>query len=432
VRILPEGVVIQGIKPPEIKTDGKRRLKDFVSSFLDYTYQLESPIDYLRWAALCTIGGVAQRKVYMDEEHWFYHTNMYVVLTGDPGAKKSVAIRQSKRILKKVPGINLSSDAPSVVGLMDDFKDIANREHQSLNAFMLELSTLYENAKESIGGFLTALYDGDDDYLKRTRIGGKEHIPYPWLNLLAGTTPQQLSEIITRSSIGGGLVARTLYIFAEPSDPKTPRIKVTPALKKLFEDLVHDAAHISLLNGAFRLDANAGLWYDAWYMNKPGRYPRLPDVRTQSYYVRKPAHLMKLAMLVSLAYKDELVLTQSDFETALAFLEAMEPGLPRAFSSVGGNPFANDMDRMKAHIYACGKEGIGYGELYAANAAMIEKRFFDSNIEALVAMGDIVRALNIKAGEQYFWHEDYDPTKSLPLPASPARASGLVAAQATG
>lgn len=425
MRILPDGVVISGIKPPEIKTDGKRRLGNWIASFLDYTEQLECPIDYLRWVALSTIAGAAQRKVSIDSEYFYYMTNMYVILVGEPGSKKSVAIRQGKKILKKVPGINLTSDAPSVVGVMEDFKEITNREHQSLNAFMLELSTLYENAKESMTGFLTAMYDGDDDYIKRTRIAGKEKIPYPWLNLLAGTTPSWMGDNVTKSAIEGGLVARTIYVFGEVQEPKTPRPKSSPALRKLLEDLIHDAAHIAGLGGEFAFDGGdngeAAQWYDAWYMNKRGRQPRVTDHRTQSYYQRKPQHLIKTAMAVSLSMKDTLTLTANDLQIALALLESNEAKLPRAFSSVGGNIYANDLERVRAQVFQAGEEGLNYGDILAINYHSIEKRMLDQTLEALIAMGELIKPL----GNPQYYHEDYDPRKlklTSSAPTLPLRA----------
>ena len=334
------------------KTDGRRRLDDWLKHFLALGADLESPPEYLRWAGLSTIAGAAQRKIVLEGQAFLYYPNMYVNLVGPPGSKKSTAIRLGKRLLRRVPGVNFTSDAPSVAGLWLEFADVLNsgqKEHQSLNCFISELSTLYENASETMTGFLTGIYDCDDDYMKRTRVGNKESIPRPWFNFIAGTTPSWLGQNLSHSAIEGGLVARTLYVYSNEIIIKSPFPQWTPELRRLADDLAHDLAHISQLYGEFNFHGgehgDAYRWYDQWYRN-PARLPKIVDNRTSGYYSRKPSHLLKVAMSVSLSRKDDLHLTLSDLQTAMTMLEEIEPGMVKAFSSVGGNSFATDLDRI--------------------------------------------------------------------------------------
>lgn len=415
MRIKPDGVVVSG-GPKEIPkptTDGKRRLDDWIAAFLDYTDIVDCPINYLRWVALTTLAGAAQRKVYMDMEYFNVMSNLYVVLVGPPGTKKTTAIRQGRKMLHAVEGINLTSDAPSVPGLMEDFKEIPQKDHQSLNAFIYELSTLYENAQETMTGFLTAIYDGDIDYTKRTRIGGKETIKFPWFNLAAGTTPHWLGKNIGESEVEGGLVARTIYVYSDEIILKSARPRPTLRHLKLKEDLRHDLAHISQLNGQFDFEGGeqgpAFQWYDLWYQNKmheadlilleqgykkPGspatqaRFPRMMDYRLAGYYMRKPIHLLKVAMAVSLSQKDELFLNLTDLLTALYLLEEVEPGMGKAFSAVGGNEYATDIERIHNQIKSGKDEGVWYSEIITANIHSMERRFIDDALASLNAMGE--------------------------------------------
>lgn len=408
MKILPNGSIVRNSTPVlklEVQHDGQRRLKDWIATFLDYTDQAESPIDYLRWVALATISGAAQRKIYMDMELYYVMSNMYVVLVGPPGSKKSTAIRQGRKLLGKVPDVHMTADSPSVAGLMEDFKDIPTKEHQSLNAFIYELSSLYENAKESMTGFLTAIYDGDSDYIKRTRVGGKEHIPFPWLNMVAGTTPTWLGDNLTKAAIEGGLVARTIYVHSAERILKTPRPKRSARYEKLKDDLIHDLSYISTLRGEFTFEKDAGDWYDAWYLD-PSRFPRIADNRTTGYYERKAIHLIKVAMAVSLAKKDELVLSYEDLQIALALLESVEAGMVKAFSSVGGNDYANDLERIRAQIRSAGKTGLAYSDIVSANFHMLELRMIDSTLESLLAMGVVKKTIDIAKGEKIFFSND--------------------------
>lgn len=424
MKILPNGNIIRSPRPIvelKIQSDGRRRLGNWLKSFLEYVEQAESPIDYLRWVGLSTIAGAAQRKIYMDMELYYVMSNMFITLVGPPGSKKSTAIRQGRKLLQKIPSITLSSDAPSVAGLMEEFTDLTtnNKEHQSLNAFVYELSSLYENAKETMNGFLTAIYDGDSDYIKRTRVAGKEHIPFPWLNMVTGTTPAWLGANLPTSAIEGGLVARNIYVHSDKRILTTPRPGKSPHLDRLKEDLVHDLAHISELRGEFTFDETAGDWYDAWYLDRDttgyrllvgeyvSRFPRVTDNRTAGYYERKAIHLIKVAMAVSLAEKDELILTTENLKVALALLESVEEGMVRAFSSVGGNTYANDLERIRAQIRTAGKVGLPYSDIVAANFHMLEKRMIDATLESLEAMGVVRRKWDVSgSGDKMYFSND--------------------------
>lgn len=405
-RLLPDG---SKAAPPQIATpalqlvDRKRRLPDWISAFLDYTDMAESPHEYLQWTAISTIAGAAQRKIYTEFEYFFYHSNLYVILVGPPGSKKGTAIRQGRKLLAQVPGVNLSSDAPSVAAVMEELVEIKARcaEHQSLNAFILELSTLYENAKEQMTGFLTAIYDGEKDYAKRTRSFGKELVPYPWLNLIAATTPSWLGENMGKTAVEGGLAARSLYVFSDEMVLKSPRPKRAERYKKLEAELVHDLRIISSLSGEFEWEPTAGDWYDAWYLDKK-RFPRITDNRTAGYFVRKPAHLVKVAMAVALARRNDLVLTLDDLLVGLAFLDSIEPGITRAFSSVGGNAYANDLERLESQIKQAGKLGISYADLVAANYHALDKKNLDQTLDALMAMQTVIKSITGGMARYFF------------------------------
>lgn len=413
-KIQDDGTIIRG---PEIKalpkTDGKRRTSDWLAAFLDHTAELESPITYLRWAGLSTLAAVAQRKISRDTQAYTVYPNMYCWLVGPAGTKKSTAIRAGRRLLtpggNPLAGVYLSSDAPSVVGLMKDFEDIGaiQKDHQSLNAFMWELSTLFENASETMTGFLTAIYDGDANYRKRTRAGGNESIAYPWCNLIAGTTPRWLGDNLTKNAVEGGLVARTIISFSDEQTFESPEPEVDPAFKKREEMLTHDLAHILPLSGFFEweggrakhgnrpCDSSCGCgdaykWYDSWYRDR-SRMPRIPDSRTQGYYVRKPMHLLKVAMLLSLAKRDNLTFRVEDLEEALKLLNQTEPGMKQAFSAVGGNPYATDLERIHMQIKSAGK--MTRAEVKEANYHNLPDDKMEMTLKCLEDLGYVKKVL---------------------------------------
>lgn len=427
-KILPDGSIVS--RGPEIKalpkSDGRRYFSDWLAAFLEHTSELESPVAYLRWSGLATIAAVAQRKIYRETQAYTVFPNMYVWLVGPPGTKKSTAIRAGRRLLQPrgepLPGVHLTSDAPSIVGLMDDFKDIykVQPNNQSLNGFIYELSSLFENAPDTMTGFLTAIYDGDANYTKRTRIGGKEQIPYPWFNMVAGTTPRYLGDNLTKNAVEGGLVARTIFVYAEEMSYNSPEPEISPEFRKREELLTHDLAQILSLDGQFEWGdggrakhpgecrsgcgcGDAYQWYDKWYRDS-SRMPRIPDNRTQGYYVRKPIHLLKVAMLLSLAKGNDLTIKLQDLELARAMLESIETKIKKCFSAVGGNPYATDLERIMMQIRQAGQ--MTMAEVVTANWHNLDQQKLKLTLEQLEAMGSIKRKISTELGTVFTPVED--------------------------
>ena len=383
--------------PP--KTDG-RRMGDWLKEWLDHTADLGVPHNYLLWTGLSTIAAVAQRKIYRATQSYTVYPNLYVWLVGPPGARKTTAIRSGRNLLTplKETGVYLTSDAPSVVGLMKDFNDIPQKDHQSLNGFIYELSSFFENAPDTMTGFLTAIYDGDADYSKRTRIGDKEHISFPWFNWIGGTTPRWMGDNLGANAVEGGLVARTLYVYSsEIQWDIDPEPEITPAFLNRCDALTRDLAHILTLGGQMAWEGGrGGDAYREWatFFRDPGRMPSVPDNRTQGYFVRKHIHLQKVAMLLSLARSDNLEISHENVLVARSMLEKyVEPSMKKAFVAVGANPFATDFERIADQIEMSG--GMTLEQLTNTNFHQLDHSKLVMTLSSLEAAGRIIKDLRV-------------------------------------
>lgn len=290
----------------------------------------------------------------------------------------------------------MTSDAPSVVGLMHDFNDLEKKGHkdqQALNGFISELSTFFENAPDTLTGFLTAIYDCDPDYVKRTRLGGLEGIPYPWFNWIAGTTPRWLGDNLGANAVEGGFVARILFVYSNSATRHSVEPKITPEFLKRSDMLTHDLAHILSLHGEFNWkdgdEGDAFTYFNSWYCD-PTIMPRVPDNRTQGYFERKHIHLEKVAMLLSLCESDDKLIHLRHIERAKELLEKyVEPSMKKAFSAVGGNPYATDFERISEQIEMSG--GMTMQDLVNANFHQLDQNKLEMTLASLVAAGRILK-----------------------------------------
>lgn len=373
----------------------RRLTNSWLQAYQQYTSGTESPPIFHLWTGLGTIAGAAQRKIYLDHEYYQVHSNMYVVLVSPPGrSRKSTALRIGKNILKSVTNygqeIHFSTQATSAAAIIKQMAAIKTKEHQSLTSFSSELGSLLSSNPAEMINFLTDIYDCNPDWDKQTVGRGLEKIERPWLNIIAATTPIWMGDNLPSSATDTGFVRRIVFVFDD-----TRLLVAFPRLseeqKAIQKSLVHDLAHIAGLKGRFGIEPEAESYYEEWYND----LTRLAssDVRLTGFLEVEHTHVLKLAMLLSLSYKDELVLTKNDIAAGVAALQDIKPGMKRAFSAVGKNVYGTDLERIKTQVYES-RTGMTYKQLLNNNIHAITKEEFDRMLVALVEMGDIKRLSN--------------------------------------
>jgi hypothetical protein len=368
-----------------------RQLGNWLAGYAEYTAANEAPESFHLWVGLGTIAGAAQRKVQLINPYFDVHSNLYVVLVAPPGtARKTTALKIGQRLLKKVPGIHFTTKAGSAAALVTQFANLPSKEHQSLTAYALEFGTFMGNGNNDMVDFVTDIYDGNPDWDKQTILRGMEKIPRPWFNMLGGTTPRWLGDHLPPTAVEGGFVARTIWVYNDRRKLSSPFPKETSRMRELREKLINDLTHISTLSGEFEFEPAAEKFYEDWYLDEK-RFPEMPDERTGGYYERKHIHVLKLAMLLSLAEKDELTIAEKDLRAALALLEATEPGMIRAFSAVGKNTYSTDLDRIKAQIQSSPK-GISRAAIFNKNIHALNRMQIEEVLSVLMQMGEIQSA----------------------------------------
>lgn len=388
---MAKGQLMKTVAPAiKIKPPG-RKLRNWLQSYAEYTADNEAPESFHLWVGLGTIAGASRRSVMMSMQHFDVLTNMFIILVAPAGtARKTTALKIGRNILKEVPGIHFTTKASSPAALIQQFAQLPEKDQQSLTCISYELGTFFsQNAAEMVD-VATDLWDGNPDWDKQTISRGVEKITNPWFNFQAGTTPQWLGDYLSATAVEGGFVARSLFIFEDDRKLANPLPRPRPELKLLKKDLVNDLTHISTLQGEFKFSSGAEKLYTDWYLDK-SRFPKFPDPRVSGYYERKHSHVLKTAMALSMAERDELVLEERDIQVALQLLEQIEPGYHKSFSAVGKNIHATDMERILVQITASGSSGMDYGAIIRKNYHSLPKRELDDIVVQLEQMKAVTR-----------------------------------------
>ncbi|KKL16209.1 hypothetical protein LCGC14_2497870, partial [marine sediment metagenome] len=77
-----------------------RRLNDWVSGYIEYSQETESPLSYHVWTGISLLAAALQRRVYIRWGYEILYPNMYIVLVGPSGkCRKGSAMNLGKDII---------------------------------------------------------------------------------------------------------------------------------------------------------------------------------------------------------------------------------------------------------------------------------------------------------------------------------------------
>lgn len=337
----------------------------------------EAPSRYLYWAAVATLGGAIRRRCYIDMGTFQWYPNWYILLVGPPGlVKKSTTIDIATRLLRQVPGVVFGSDCTtwqqfvSEVAAADDtfatggtagasFMDQEYVQSSAITFAISEFGTFFNPKDLEMVNVLTAFWDGSDSpFRKATKTSGTDIINSPFVNMIAGTTPRWLGQNFAAFA-GWGLSARMILLHADEVSQYIPYPdeKWGDEAKTWSASFLEDLTRISNLEGPVHISPEARELARPWYPELMERIKgfsssQYSDIWTQDYLQRKWSHMWKLALILSVAQSDRLVISPDDVQEAMAQCDAVEDELSRIFRT------SRAEDQRQRLAQAVGKEII--------------------------------------------------------------------------
>ena len=324
-----------------------RRCDDFISTFTAATEPLASPTIFRRWTAISAIAAALRQNVWVKTAHRLY-PNMYIFLVAHPGVGKTRIISEGRHLALKSESIHLAPISMTFASLVDALED-AKVELVRQPEGTIKYNSMYITADE-LGAFmakyepemidgLSHFYDPSPYQQVRRTNDINVRIESPQINILAGSTPQNLMGFMPEKAWGQGFTSRIIMIFSDQrilvddfADHGRPRT----------EDLIHDLRHISNLYGAFTVTQPYRDAVNEW--KKAGELPVPGHPRLIHYLTRRRVHIYKLSMIASVNRDDSLYLTEADFFTALEWLANAERDMADIFKAGATNADAQAQD----------------------------------------------------------------------------------------
>lgn len=319
---------------------------DFISSYLTYTKDTESPITFHRWSCLTVLGAWLGRRMGFQLGHFKVNPNLYVMLMGSPGTRKSTAIKIASKLIKQAGYDNIAAERTTKEKFLLDLAGEDTHSHNGqdiLEANLFgrvsdtaeiliaadEFNAFIGNGNIEFLSMLGVLWDYNGTFSNRVKNSKSIEIVDPTVSILSGNTPTGFSLAFPVESIGQGIFSRILLVHGEPSGrritfPEPPDSQTTALMLEL---LVH-IKHACLGNAELTLPAKSLL--DKIYKS----YKGLPDVRFDSYSNRRFTHLLKLCLIVA-ASRLSIQISEEDVIYANTILTHAEHTMPQALGSFG-------------------------------------------------------------------------------------------------
>lgn len=320
---------------------------NFISHYLEYVGETEAPMIYHRWCCLSMAGTYLGRNYFFQQGHFVLCPNMYVMLMGEPGARKSTAIKIAKKVIEGAGYSRISADRSSKEKFLLDLagEDLDGQSSESIldqnlfgqvDGYQAETYIACDEFNDFIGinnvefmSILGSFWDFNGTYQNRIKNGKSISILNPTVSILGGNTIVNFIRAFPPEILGQGFFSRLLLIHGEATGkritfPVSPSRDSSCAIVELLQ-----AVKISAI-GEARMTGGAKKLLDKIYKT----YEGIDDVRFKSYSQRRFSHLVKLCLVIS-ACNFSVEITESVVVEANTVLTYTEHFMPSALGEFG-------------------------------------------------------------------------------------------------
>ncbi len=378
-----------------------RNHKNWLESYMKYSSFSEAPDKFHFWTGISMLAGAIRRRVFIHQGYFEWVPNFYIVFVAPPGiVSKSTTANIGVRLLKEVPNVKFGPNVVTWQALVKAFSEateVIERADGTLDPMSAmtivasELGNLLNPQDREMVDMLVNLWDCHrGEITKVTKTMGDDRIQNPWVNMIGCTTPDWISGTFPEYMIGGGFTSRCIFVYGEDKRKLVayPGLVMDQETRDMAGPLSEDLVHISNLEGEFKLTSEAVAWGEAWYTDHYDKNKHsISDSRMKGYLARKQTHMHKLAMILSLSQKDELVITEENLQLACTVLTAAEADMPKVFAHIGLTNETRAIEFLINLVRRVTK--IDYEEAYRALSRSLTSTQFEEVAKSAIKTGYI-------------------------------------------
>jgi energy-coupling factor transporter ATP-binding protein EcfA2 len=329
--------------------------KSWIDSFVQcVSPHTDAPLNFIRWSAISFIGAALKNHVCFETGTYVVYPNQFIVLVGPPGVGKGTVmdvIEKMNEDTKPNKAVNTINDRVTAEKIIEKISEgwalppafvnqqlVVGKVENSCMLFSTEMRVLL-GASEWMLPFLEEAWS-KSTYDYQTKNKGSVFITDMCCSLLAASVPDFLRNVSREASmvITGGFSSRCLFIYAEKPSKSLPwpeALKKNTQSKALWDDMLTDLKTISNLRGVFDKDTQAKILLENFLIQNTKAADSEDSEAVINFRARGKAHVLKLAMIYSVARHDSLMINGIDMGNAIADFNNIIQTLLKLFRGAG-------------------------------------------------------------------------------------------------
>jgi hypothetical protein len=295
-----------------------------------------------------------QRRVWVESANGVIYPNLYVLLVAPPGIGKSEAIRRTGDLWRKTENLHVAANSVTRAALLDilarstvksTLPDGSFQLFHGLNVAASEFGVLCPAHDLEFLNTLNDIFDCPDDFSEERRHRAEDQqlaIKYPIMNILGGTQPGFLSELLPEQAWSMGFTSRLLMIYSATPvkvslfgmGNREEKAKHKSEYESRRKALEQDLSTITRVYGEIEFSSEATSAFKTWF--EAGLPPIPENSRMQHYNTRRLLYVFKLCMISTLSRGNDLTVSHDDLVRAQDWLLEAESKMPDIFRDMAG------------------------------------------------------------------------------------------------
>ena len=354
------------------------------------------------WAGLSCIAAQLARNVYIPFGNGKIYPNLYVMFVGDPGKRKSTAIKDLKKRIKATGYQNICGDKVTMQKYLLDLAGVGEGsiEGSNITEFNLGITLGTNDYVESyinqdefsdfIGinnypfiSLLGNFWDIDEPYVYRTKNGQSIEIPSPIVNILGATTPSQFNTIFPPAISEQGFLSRLIIVNIPESKRKIAR--PMPSDASVIEKVVDGLKAVRKLSGELVMSDAVWAKLEEIYLS----WQPVEDTRFAHYSTRRHTQLLKLCILATCS-RYTIEMSVDDVVFANTLLSFTEHFMPQALGQFGKNKDGDVSSKIITYLKSTFPQAKSVAEIIKPVSTEIKVQELMALLNSLVLADKIV------------------------------------------
>jgi len=362
-QIEPTEPEVMALPPSKFDMEALRPPAGFLGDYLDFQEPLSEAPGHLHiFAGLILLSSAIGKKVYYSVGMDRKHTNLWIVINGPSGCKKTTVINAAGKVFNEAGFKDNRLPTQFTSEIMIEMLSKKPEGTFFWGEWGATMDQWGKSYASDIMSILTDLYDGG--YFSRWLRSEKMEINGACLNMLCGSTPDWLKTVLDAKRAAMGFWPRFLFVpvgdpacyLPIPPTPDADRLnELSGRLRGISESIPDEfpqEVDFDLVSGR----------YSQYYIESKEKAQKSGDSLQQAFTTRLLDYVKKIAILVELSKPDRedvaVQVSMESMEYAIKLVDWLEGTARFTITAATRSAMSELEERLLEFIKSKGAEGV--------------------------------------------------------------------------